>query len=196
MITISKTNSKLGIINSINLPAVVTCRPDAPCIKDCYARRGNFVFSNVKRSHENNLAEYISNPAMYFTQVVASTFALRFFRWHASGDIVDETYFNGMIDVANKCKDTIYLCFTKKFEIVNKYISEHGSIPDNLRIIFSAWKHWMPDNPHNLPVAYVYNKTRDDGNVPENAIDCCGKCYKCLACWKLQSGESVCFKKH
>ena len=196
MITISKTNSKLGIINSINLPAVVTCRPDAPCIKECYARKGNFVFKNVKKSHQNNLDEYRMNPEMYFTQIMANTFSLRFFRWHASGDIVDENYFKGMVDVANKCKDTIYLCFTKKFEIVNKYISDNGSLPDNLRIVFSAWKEWLPDNPYNLPVAYVYTKTREDGNVPEDAISCGGKCYECLACWRLRNGQSVCFKKH
>lgn len=41
-VTVSNANSKLGAqIYSINLPVGITCRPDAPCFKDCYARRGH-----------------------------------------------------------------------------------------------------------------------------------------------------------
>lgn len=196
MISISKTNSKLGTIYSINLPPVVTCRADAPCVKECYARKGNFVFRNVKQSHQNNLDEYKNNPRMYFTQVISNTFNLRFFRWHASGDIVDAPYFAGMVDVANACKDTAYLCFTKKYEIVNEYINKNGALPENLRVIFSAWGDWLPDNPYNIPVAYVFDKNKDNSNIPEDAFPCGGKCYECLACWRLRNGQSVYFKKH
>ena len=41
-IHISTTNEKLGgQIASINMPAGVTCRSDAPCARLCYAMRGN-----------------------------------------------------------------------------------------------------------------------------------------------------------
>ena len=50
-INISTTNSKLGgTIPSINLPAGLTCRADAPCQKGCYAKKGNWIFKNVKES--------------------------------------------------------------------------------------------------------------------------------------------------
>ena len=66
-VKVSNTNSKLGgQIYSINLPAVVTCRPDAPCFKSCYARKGNWTFSNVKSSLESNLEAYKSNPDLFF----------------------------------------------------------------------------------------------------------------------------------
>ena len=47
-VTVSNTNSKLGAqIYSINLPVGITCRPDAPCFKDCYARRGHWMYDGL-----------------------------------------------------------------------------------------------------------------------------------------------------
>lgn len=46
---VSNTNSKLGgQILSINMPAGITCRPDAPCYKGCYAKHGHWMYNNVQ----------------------------------------------------------------------------------------------------------------------------------------------------
>ena len=58
MAHISLSNSKLGSIPSINLPPIVTCRPDAPCKSTCYACNGRFRFKNVKQTLESNLEEW------------------------------------------------------------------------------------------------------------------------------------------
>ena len=196
-VKVSNTNSKLGgQIYSINLPAVVTCRPDAPCFKGCYARKGNWTFTNVKNSLESNLEAYKSNPDLFFESVAAQTVLTRFCRWHSSGDIVDMKYFEGMCKVARKNKDTHYLCFTKKYEIINEFLSKGKRIPKNLSIVFSAWDNWIPENPYSLPMTSVYGDKFNNELIPKDAIPCGGKCENCQACWTLKKGQHVYFLKH
>ena len=196
-VKVSNTNSKLGgQIYSINLPAVVTCRPDAPCFKGCYARKGNWTFTNVKNSLESNLDAYKSNPDLFFESVVVQTALVRFCRWHSSGDIVDMQYFEGMCKVARKNKETHYLCFTKKYEIINEFLSKGKRIPKNLSIVFSAWDNWIPENPYELPMTYVYGEKFNNDLIPKDAIPCGGKCENCQACWTLKKGQHVYFLKH
>lgn len=194
---VSNTNSKLGgQIYSINLPPVVTCRSDAPCFKGCYACKGNWLFPNVKNSLQHNLEAYKSNPDLFFESVAIQTALVRFCRWHSSGDIVDMQYFEGMCKVARKNKDTHYLCFTKKYEIINEFLSKGKRIPKNLSIVLSAWSNWIPENPYNLPMTYVYGKEFNNELIPKDAIPCGGKCENCQACWTLKKGQHVYFLKH
>ena len=201
-VKISTTNTKLsGQIPSVNLPAIQTCRHDAPCKHLCYATKGNFTFPKVKESHTHNLACFIHDSNQYFNDIIEFLNGLvsyRFFRWHSSGDIVNKDYLMGMIRVAKKCKTVKFLCFTKKFEIINDFLNEGGKIPNNLKIVFSAWdKSFLVPNPHNLPVTYVdFNDTSLNPEIPELAIPCTGKCPECLACWSLKKGQSVVFHQH
>ena len=65
---ISNTVSKLGIgIGTVNLPAVMTCRADAPCRKGCYACKGNFMYSNVKSSLQKNLDAFVEDADRFFS---------------------------------------------------------------------------------------------------------------------------------
>lgn len=197
LVHVSTTVSKLGpSIPTVNLPAVITCRKDAPCTKNgCYARKGRWNFPNVKNSLATNLKAYQENSKLYF-DMIAQTFNLfKYARFHSSGDIVDYNYLVGMCRVARKCKDTQILAFTKKFELINQYISDGHRIPKNLHIVFSSWKDFVPDNPYNLPTAWV--KFPDEENfIPENALECSGKCDKCLTCFHLNKKQAVYFKKH
>lgn len=200
---ISNTNSKLGgNIPSINLPAGKTCRPDAPCQKGCYAKRGNFRFDNVKQSHTNNLLLYLANYEQYFNSIINqlndSDIVYKFVRWHSSGDIVDPRYFEGVVKVACSCPQTKFLIFTKKFDIVNDYIYNNHTLPNNLKVVFSAWdKTFKVINPYNLPVTYVNFKDQTkNADIPEFAIPCTGKCYECKVCWSLEKGQSVVFNQH
>lgn len=195
---VSNTNTKLGAsILSINLPAGITCRADAPCRKSgCYAMKGHWLYQNVKNSLQENLDAYVNNPSLYFDSIALQTALARFVRWHSSGDIVDAKYFEGMCKVARKNKATHYLCFTKKFEIINDFIASGKKIPRNLSVVFSAWSDWIPDNPYNLPTTYVYGKNFNNDLIPKDSIPCVGRCESCQACWTLKKGQSVFFKKH
>lgn len=196
-VNVSNTNSKLGAaILSINLPAGKTCAAGVPCRKGCYAMKGNWLFPNVVNSLEENLEAYVKNPKLYFESVAAQTALARFVRWHSSGDIVNAEYFEGMCKVARKNKGTHYLCFTKKYEIVNDFLAKGKRIPKNLSIVFSAWSNWIPENPYNMPMTYVYGKDFENDLIPKDSIPCHGKCYECQACWQLKKGQNVYFTKH
>lgn len=199
-VKISTTNSKLGLIPSVNITPILTCRKNCPCAKDCYATKGNYRFKNVKDSLRSNYQQYIDNPTQYFEDIknaLSGIISYRYFRWHAAGDIVDEAYFDGMIALAKKLPFTNFLAFTKKFEIVNEYVKRHGEIPPNLHIVFSAWgDEFKIDNPYSFPVAHVRFKNQPNTNIPSSAVECSGDCTTCLQCWEIKNGESVVFNKH
>lgn len=188
---ISRGNTKLGEnIPSVNLPVGCTCRVDAPCYKKCYARRGRFAFSRNKSLLESNLKIWRENPVLFERDILIAAFTSKFFRWHSSGDIPDENYFEMMIRVANKLPETKFLCFTKKYELVNGFLDNGGILPDNLVVVFSVWDS-MPDNHHYLPGAFVRFK-HGESIVPDVAKKCPNFCGDCVmtgcSCWDLKRG--------
>lgn len=195
---VSKTNSKVSF-PCIDLPAGITCRPDAPCYKDCYALHGRFLFQNVKEPRVRNLALWNLHPRIFEREVINALLPYRFARFHSSGDIPSDKYFRMMIRVAKACPGTQILCFTKKWGIVNDYLDNHGKLPSNLRVVFSAWGDgFAPVNPFNLPVAYVRLK-KENCTIPENAMECsgfCGECVKGASCWSMGKGDCVVFNQH
>lgn len=203
-ITIGAGNSKLGIaIPCFDLPPIITCRNNAECRKNCYACKGRFRFSVKQNSVNNNLKMWRDNPVYVENVITLSALCCKYFRWHSAGDIVDEEYFKMMIRIAKKCKGTKFLCFTKKFEIVNEWVSKNGNLPKNLSVVLSAWGEWMPDNPHNLPIAYVRLKSNNFHHpylIPVSANKCNGFCGECVntkcSCWDLKAGQSVVFDQH
>lgn len=189
---ISRGNTKLGAdIPSVNLPAGCTCREDAPCFKKCYARKGRFSFPHNRELVEMNLRVWQEEPIQYQRDVMIAAFKSKFFRWHSSGDIPDAEYLQMMVDVARRLPDTKFLCFTKKYELVNAYIEGAGDLPANLSIVFSAWGNWQPENPFGLPVAYIRFR-KDQADIPQHAFQCPKYCGDCVmtgcSCWDLKRG--------
>jgi len=202
-INITLNNSKLGgFIPSLDLPPVVTCRKGAPCIKNCYARHGAFLYPSKVASMQSNLDAFNADQNAFFNDIISflnnRDIAFRFWRWFGAGDIVNADFFNGCVYVAQQCPETRFLMFTKKFEIVNDFIKNGGVIPSNLRVVFSGWdKTFKINNPYKLPCAYVELKDKNKcANIPEFAIPCEGSCATCKACWSLQKAQSVYFKQH
>ena len=197
---ISKGVSKLGAnIPSVSLPPGVTCRPDSPCYAKCYARKGRFSFPKIKSLIQTNLDIWNADPVSFERDVQIAAFSVRFFRWHVAGDIPDTKYFEMMVRIAKSLPDTRFLAFTKQFEIVNNYLS-HANLPSNLTIVLSAWGDFVPENPHNLPVAYVRLKKKSQ-TFPPFARQCGGYCGKCVMteesnCWNLKPGQAVVFEEH
>ena len=196
-VSISKGNTKMGSIPSVSLPACITCNPDAPCFKGCYAVKLAKRFEVTDASYHRNLNILTSDPELYWLQVKAAACMTRYFRYHVSGDIVNKEYFNNMITLANELKGTIFLAFTKQYHIVNEYLNNGGIIPSNLKIIFSNWGAWKCDNPHKLPVCEVIFK----GDQPDDDWKICGgNCTDCacrgVGCWELKNNETIAIYKH
>ena len=192
---VSKTGDQ---IPSCGFPVGETCRPDAPCRLLCYGRRGRFAFAHNKDLLETNLEIWHENPAFFRQEVIITSFPAKFFRWFPIGDIPDPQFYAMMCDVCSDVPGTRYLAFTKKYEIVNDYL-DHYEEPDNLTTVLSAWGDFVPENPHNLPVAYIRLKNQQC-SIPKDAYECPLFCGNCVltghSCWDLKRGESVVFNQH
>lgn len=188
----------MGHISSVSLPSVVTCRP-APCSKKCYAKKLERIRPNVRAAYRRNLEILRREPDTYWREVEAAVMLSKFFRFHVSGDIPDDDYFARMVSVARRNPHCQILCFTKRFEIVNRFLSRGGALPGNLHIIFSGWRGLHMDNPFSLPEAHVIYR---DGTTTarSDAIPCGGNCTECAqtdsGCWVLRNGQQIVFHEH
>ena len=63
VVSISKGNSKMGAIQSVSLPAVVTCRA-CDCQKKGYARKLEKIRRTVAQAYKNNLQVPQSAPSL------------------------------------------------------------------------------------------------------------------------------------
>lgn len=199
----SSGNSKMGSIPSVSLPAKKTCQ-ECACWNKCYAAKLERLRPAVRNAYQNNLDVYNEDPDTYWREVEGQVMLSRFFRFHVSGDIPDVFYFDRMIGVASRNPHCQILCFTKRYDIVNKLIYKQSTdglahLPDNLHLIFSAWPGLTMSNPYNFPEAHVLFR---DGTTTarEDAIPCGGNCTECAVtdsgCWTLKHGEQIVFKEH
>ena len=187
----------MGAIPSVSLPACITCNPDAPCFKKCYALRLSRRRSTVATAYARNLDILSTDPVAYWVQVKSAAITTRFFRYHVSGDIPNAEYFLNMVKTARELPNTTFLAFTKQFPIVNAYLNAGGAIPENLKIIFSNWGAWKCENPHELPTCEIILK----GNEPApNWKICGGNCTECacrgIGCWELKKGDTIAIYEH
>ncbi|MDD6530551.1 MAG: hypothetical protein PUF41_11300 [Prevotella copri] len=189
----------MGAIPSVSLPAIKTCR-SCSCASKCYAAKLERLRPSVRRAYQKNLEILMEDPDTYWREVEAAIMLSRFFRFHVSGDIPEESYFEHMVSIADRNPHCQILCFTKKFDLVNRYLSAHnGVLPENLHILFSGWLGLQMDNPFSLPEAHVVFR---DGSTTarKDAIPCGGNCTDCAitdgGCWSLSRGQQVVFKEH
>lgn len=201
-ITMAKGNRKLGSqIVGFSLPAIVTCRPDAPCKKTCYTQKGPQRFPTVLGTYYKNLRIYneTQNKKEYFDKINAflKYSGYKYMRFFDSGDLPDKEFLNGIFYIARTNPKVKFMMFTKRYEWVNEILCSDIK-PKNLCIIFSAWnKEWIVPNPFNLPMSYVsFKNKKEHVQIPEDSFLCKGFCSTCFKCWNLKNNQSICFKQH
>lgn len=198
-VTISSANSKMGAVASVSLLPFLSCpgRCAGTCGAKCYAAKLANLRPAVLKSYARNQALAMYAPEIFWSQVNAAVMAVRYFRFHVSGDILSADYFAHMVEIARNNEKTEILVFTKRYEIVNAWIAENGELPENLHILFSGWNNLEPENPHKLPETNVF-KTEEE--IRENWKICGGNCFECacrgVGCWQAGKGETVAFKLH
>lgn len=194
-----KMNDGAKVIPSVSLPPVLTCSNCTQCSKFCYALKMARLRKNINKSWARNLAVYKADPSRYFREVAFAAKNYCNFRWHVAGDILSDSYLEGMVKVAQECPSTTFLAFTKSFDIVNRYLDAGNSLPENLKIVFSGWVGLNMENPHNLPTSHPIFA---DGttSAPDGAKWCGGNCSECAAhssgCWTMGKGDAVIFALH
>lgn len=197
-VSISSANKKMGKISSVSLPSLVTCRRCA-CQQKCYARKLERLRPKVAAAYQRNLDVLMNDPDTYWREVEAAIMLSRFFRFHVSGDIPDYSYLIRMVEIARRNRHCQILCFTKKYEMVNGFLSGEDVFPDNLHMVLSAWVGLEMQNPFLLPEAHV--RYRDGSTTAKSDAKVCGgNCSECACtddgCWTLKSGEQVVFNEH
>ena len=192
--SISKGNTKLGKIANISLPPVVSCPAGVPCATDCcYALKAYRLYPSAHAAWDRNFELYNDDATLYFDGVNRHIKQHKpdLFRWHVAGDIPDVKYYQHMIDVAIKNKDTKFLAFTKNFELpLGDLIGT-----DNLAIVLSMWPGM--DNPTHIHRPRYWMQDGTEDRVPEDAIKCFGSCEDCGVCWNLKDlNRDVVNNKH
>ncbi len=175
---ISKGNIKTGRIPAVSLPPIKSCGNCNHCKDKCYAIKSYRQYPATKNAWDHNydfaqkdLPAYILSVRDYIVKHKP-----KYFRWHVSGDIIDNSYLQGIKFVADYCKDTKFLIFTKMFDL------NYGRLPKNLSVIFSLFP-GMKKPRRRLPRAYAI----ESGDpIPKNAVECQGNCETCGICWSLK----------
>jgi hypothetical protein len=199
VVRISNKNSKMGEVASVSLVPFFSCPGvcKETCGKKCYAAKLANLRPAVLYSYAINQALVMYRPEIYWASVDLACKAVKYFRFHVAGDILNYEYFENMIQIARNNPTTEILVFTKQYEIVNKWIDINGSIPENMHLLFSGWENLTPNNPHKLPETNIF-KTEDE--IKENWKICGGNCFKCacrgVGCWQAKTGETIAFKLH
>lgn len=200
---VSAGNMKLGAIMNISLPPVVTCHNCSECKHYCYAVRSYNRLPDTALAWNENYALFMADPVKYFDQISAAVKLQRFFRWHVSGDIVNRTYFLGMIHVAMENPNCEFLAFTKAYQIVNACIAAGAVIPKNLHVLFSAAPGTNMPNPYRLPECHINfadpaKNTYCGGAAYEH--HCNGNCTECVingcGCFFLKPGDVTIIDQH
>lgn len=192
MVVISKKNSKLGKIFNISLPPVKGCVSGIPCAKDCYACKAYRLYPMVKWAWDGNLILATHYRDRYFGDIRDFLHSLSaeniLFRWHTSGDILDQDYANRMNDLAKQFGHINFLAFTKN------HVLNYAGLSSNLTIIFSMWPKWGNPNP---AFRSAWMQDGRETRVPMDAIDCSGHCEGCEDCWHINDlRRDVVFHKH
>ena len=197
---ISSGNRKTGFsVPSVSLIPVADCGNCSSCSRLCYDLRNDCIYNGVTSTRAKNSALAHNAIDRYFFEIKKACKAFRFFRWHIGGDILNATYLAGVLDVAVCNPHCTFLIFTKRYDLINDYISNGGEIPSNLQVIFSAWPGAKMVNPYNMPVSSPLFVDGSHAAGPD-PISCPGDCSNCAVmgsgCWTLKRGQGVVFAAH
>jgi len=115
-----------------SLDGKVTCPFAKDCVKYCYAQRGNYRFSNVKKGQQKR---YELTKTDNFVPIMNANIMLErptHVRIHDSGDFYSIKYLNKWIQIARDNKDVIFYAYTKSIKFFKDI-----KLPKNMKIIFS-----------------------------------------------------------
>ena len=150
---LKKTSKVLGLrVFNFGIPAYksssgkLTCPMADGCIKFCYAKKGAYIWSNVKPAFENR---YELSKTNYFVNAMNNEIRKKkpdYVRVHDSGDYYSTAYLKKWIKIANDNPDVRFYSYTNMIDMMLK-----ASLPDNYDIIFSdsgKQKHLIDERQH------------------------------------------------
>ena len=174
-----KTGSKLAKI------------PGSVCY-DCYARKGNYRFSNVKKALQSR-TKLISNNSwvkawVYILNHKKKIVETGLFRHFDSGDLQSKEHLKKIIEVAKQTPHIKHWLPTKESALIKNY---KGKIPKNLLIRLSGTM------INGKPPKYKHTSTvtTDPNKATCKAFQNEGKCNGCTKCWDTKI-KNIVYLKH
>lgn len=180
-LSISKGNRKIGRVMNVSTAAIVTCGNCTECQGYCYDLKACLMRFNVRNARAKNTALLYRDRDEFFRQVSEACDRRRtnkYFRWHVSGEILDLDYFGRMVQIAVDHPDFVFWTYTKRYDIVNRFVADGGFIPGNFTVMFSEWRGMPIDNPYGFPEFRVLFEGEE---APADAFVCPGNCDICKA---------------
>ena len=136
---IKKTSKHFGIkLMNFGIPAYksasgkLTCPMADECVKFCYAKKGAYVWSNVKPAFEKR---YELSKTDKFIDSMNDEIRRKkpdFVRVHDSGDYYSRAYLNKWIQIAKDNPDVKFYSYTNMVKLIKEV-----QLPDNYDIIYS-----------------------------------------------------------
>jgi len=161
----------------------------------CYARKGRYVFPNVKAAMKKRLKalEQIDWVDM-MVFMIGKREKTGFFRWHDSGDVQGVWHLEKIAEVARRLPHIKFWLPTREYRFVREWIAL-GRKPDNLVIRLSAY---MMDGKPPTKLAKSLGLTtsgvmREGFSCPASTQG--NECADCRACWD-ESVQNIDYKKH
>jgi len=163
---LKKTSKELGLrVFNFGIPAYksasgkLTCPMADSCVKFCYAKKGAYIWSNVKPAFEKRYQ--LSKTDMFVDAMNAEIRKKKpdYVRVHDSGDYYSRAYLKKWIDIANSNPNVRFYSYTNMIDMILK-----TSLPDNYDIIFSdsgKQKHLIDERKHRHTKIF---KSNDDLN--------------------------------
>ena len=150
---LKKTSKELGLrVFNFGIPAYksasgkLTCPMADSCVKFCYAKKGAYIWSNVKPAFEKR---YQLSKTDKFVDAMNAEIRKKkpdYVRVHDSGDYYSRAYLKKWIDIANSNPNVRFYSYTNMIDMMLK-----TSLPDNYDIIFSdsgKQKHLIDETKH------------------------------------------------
>ncbi len=136
---LKKTSKQLGVrVFNFGIPAYksasgkLTCPMADGCVKFCYAKKGAYIWSNVKPAFERRyeLSKTDAFVDKMYNEIVKKK--PDYVRVHDSGDYYSKKYLNKWIDIANLFPEVKFYSYTN---MVQMFLDT--DLPENFDIIFS-----------------------------------------------------------
>ncbi len=211
----SEGNSKVGKTACYNFPIEYTCSHKCECYKAglCYACGGCYQYGSNQQRYSENYKFFLENDESVVAAAIVEYIkekGYKYCRYFTCGDIPNSKFIRIMIKVALALPEIKFWAYTKKYNLVNRFVAENGlsAIPENLVIIFSHWlnrdgTYYNMVNPYKFPTSEFIPIGKEElvNNVtfvcPCSDSSVKSTCATCEhGCYNLKMGQSMALLEH
>tara|TARA_Y100000310_G_C20296045_1_gene629447 strand:+ start:63 stop:656 length:594 start_codon:yes stop_codon:yes gene_type:complete len=191
LVKISKMSGKLE-----DIPAINTNTLSNPfCIKMNNSKNENIICTKcysveMLETFRKNCVPAFEHNSKVLREAVIPERYLPFinsavFRFSGHGELINYTHLINLMNISLKNKMTTFTLWTKRKNLVNRYIKEYGK-PNNLILVYS---NQIINSIAKLPENF--DKTFNNVSIDDDRVNCFQKCKDCLLCYTKNNTETI-----